>query len=115
MMVNISRFNNVQRQAYELIESYLSEIRNDIVSNAKKTKYPVDSKLHELKDIYEQEFLGKANTENTKKYPNWKDLDLFKAVRFMKVKLVNMTAGQLTMRERDGLTVIAVGASFQED
>lgn len=111
MMVNISRFNNVQSQAYELIENYLDIVREDINSNSKKSIYPTSSVLNELQSIYDQEFIEKANNTNIQQYPEWSELDFFKAVRFMKVALVNMTAGQLDYEKekKDGLTVIAIG------
>lgn len=110
MMVNISVFNNVQAQAYNLINEYLEKVRNDIISNAKVTKYPAKSILHKLKRLFEIEFQGKASADNSSLYPEWQELDLFKAVRLMRVSLVNMTSSPLNFdSEPDGLTVIAIG------
>ena len=73
-------------------------------------KYPKDSVLHELRRLYQNEFLAKATKEQKSNYPNWSDLDLFKATRFMRVATVNMSSEPLNYSaEPDGLTVIAIG------
>jgi hypothetical protein len=110
MMVNVSRFNAVQQQTHTLISEYLERIRNDINNNARLEVYPEKSALHDLKRLYQNEFLEKAKPEQEADYPNWSELDLFRAVRFMQVVQVNMTSAPLNYDNHpEGLTVIAIG------
>lgn len=110
MMVNVSRFNSVQSRAHLLISEHLEKVKNDINSCAKKTKYPKESILHQIKNLYETEFLAKARDADRSQYPDWEELELLKAVRFMRVTLVNMTSEPLNYDHApDGLTVIAIG------
>ena len=110
MMVNVSRFNRVQQDAHTLIQAFLKTVQKDIYENAKLKKYPKNSVLHELRRLYQEEFLAKATPEQKPNYPDWYDLDFFKSVRFMKVATVNMSSEPLNYdREPDGLTVIAIG------
>ena len=55
MLVNVSRFNNVQEQIKNLIEEYLTEILNDIDINGAMENELINSplaRLHKLYDVY---------------------------------------------------------------
>ena len=109
MMVNVSRFNNVQKQTHDLIIEFLEKIKNDINSYSKLQEYPEKSILNILKKLFDEEFISKADEKNADHYPDWNELDLFRAVRFMRVSLVNMNSQEPLNFGDEPLTVIAVG------
>lgn len=108
MLVNVSRFNAVQRQITALITDYLTQLRNAIQSQA---ALPVDSALEDLtllslRQTWEKEFVDT--------HPQWGEIQsmLNDAVSPIVVRTINnRSTDVLDYRNRkdEGLNVIAVG------
>lgn len=113
MMIHVSRFTAVQKQIYELVYSWLSEIRSEIENYSKLPDSKIDKNdvLNDMKKIYEDMALEKAFGVDwqtiRKKY-------LFNAISPVAVVLQNSTSNEsldYDGYEKDGLRVIAVGGN----
>jgi hypothetical protein len=106
MMINISRFNNVQDLVYGLVYKYLDLYKNSIVVNSGLGLLATqDTNIHELESTYDKEFLncGYSFLEILKILPG--------AVSSITVRTVNMRGGLLdySQNKETGLHVIAIG------
>lgn len=108
MLINISRFTNVQRQIRNIVHEFIEDLKKRIKYNYAKTVSDAlkDSGLLELHAVWENEF---ADTEFT-----WEDLqcELNNAISPVKVIEVNsQSSDSLDYKSysEDGLDVIAVG------
>lgn len=110
MMINVSRFVDIQKQVRELVSHYISELQDGIFCNYKK---PVKEAVRnivmaELKAIFDDEY---------KKCPeSWEQVQeaLFTASDGVKIYLINSKSDEVLDYEKyeetgDGLTAIAVG------
>ncbi len=114
MMVNVSRFTNVQNVTAELIEEYMVQIKSDLenysqlpVQQAMKIKNI--RKLNYIWDKYKLESVAGITWEHLlKEY-------LFKAVRRIEVRSVNQKTGAKSLDyynyKETGMRVIAVGGN----
>ena len=114
MMVNVSRFTNVQNVTAELIEEYMGQIKSDLenysqlpVQQAMKIKNI--RKLNYIWDKYKLEAIAGITWEHLlKEY-------LFKAVRRIEVRSVNQKTGAKSLDyynyKETGMRVIAVGGN----
>lgn len=114
MMVNVSRFTNVQNVTAELIEEYMGQIKSDLenysqlpVQQAMKIKNI--RKLNYIWDKYKLESISGITWEHLlKEY-------LFKAVRRIEVRSVNQKTGAKSLDyynyKEIGMRVIAVGGN----
>lgn len=108
MMINVSRFVDIQRQIKENVSHYLSEIKAAIRYNYRK---PVSDALQngimsELKEIFDQEF----------KSETWEDVQmkLFESSDEIKTYMVNSKSDESLDYEKyditgDALTAVAIG------
>lgn len=106
MMINVSRFNDVQELIYGLVYQYLDLLKNAIVVNSGLGVHAVqDAKMLELKSTYDKEFASSGFTF----------LEILKVLPFsvssISVRTVNMRGGVLdyTQHKDTGLHVIAIG------
>ena len=106
MMINISRFNDVQELIYGLVYQYLDLLKNSIIVNSGLgVNATHDINICELKSTYEKEFLscGFSFLEILKIFPS--------AVSSITVRTVNMRGGVLdySQHKDTGLHIIAIG------
>lgn len=106
MMINVTRFNDVQDHVFGLVYRYLEELKNAIgVNGGLGRKALADRHITELKETHESEYpdLGSGFL---------KLLPLLdRAASSIRVTVVNMRGGVLDYRrhQNDGLHVIAIG------
>lgn len=106
MMINISRFNDVQELIYGLVYQYLDLLKNSIIVNSGLgVNAAQDINIRELRSTYEKEFLscGFSFLEILKILPS--------AVSSITVRTVNMRGGVLdySQHKDTGLQIIAIG------
>lgn len=108
MLVNVSRFNSVQRQVTALITDYLTELRNSIQSQAAlpETSALEDLTLRSMRETWEKEFMEAE--------PDWAAIQavLNEAVSPIVVRTINNKSTDVLdyrKRKENGLNVIAVG------
>lgn len=106
MMINVSRFNDIQQTVHGLVFSYLEKLRNSITINAGLgTKALQDEEICRVRDTYSSRF---SDLE-------YSFLDLLpalaRAVSSISVRTINMRGGVLDYsKHKDiGLHVIAIG------
>lgn len=106
MMINVSRFNDVQEKVNGLVYRYLSDIQNAIAVHAGLPPGRIsDATMHALRDSFEQEFSQlEIGFEDLLPY-------LQEGVARIRPVTVNMRGGALnyTAEREHGLHVIAVG------
>lgn len=114
MMVNVSRFTNVQLVTGELIEEYVGQLKSDLENYS---QLPVEqamkiSNIQKLKHIWD-----KYSLEEIAKIP-WEQLlkdFLFKSVRRIEVRAVNQKTGAKSLDyynyKNIGMRVIAIGGN----
>lgn len=114
MMVNVSRFTDVQNVTAALIEEYVEQLRSDIENYS---QLPVEkamriSNISSLKEIWDKYKLEKISSVEwpvlLKKY-------LFKAIRRIVVRAINKDTGAKSLDyfnyKDSGMRVIAVGGN----
>jgi hypothetical protein len=106
MMINISRFNDVQELIYGLVYQYLDLLKNSIIVNSGLgVNATHDINICELKSTYEKEFLscGFSFLEILKIFTG--------AVSSITVRTINMRGGVLdySQHKDTGLHIIAIG------
>lgn len=109
MMVNVSRFNDVQDRIKNLISDYLMFLKEDLRLNGSARKPSSKSIIHQLKIDYESEFL--INSDKFE-YPSWQLIlsKIFNIIEEVDILTVNMKAGELNYSDfPKGRTVIAIG------
>lgn len=117
MMVNVSRFNDVQSRVEGLVTEHIEELRNSAIVGAGLGEQGVQSQslLAGLKNIYEQGFFeGEIPYAKT---PECKGIDfvshimpeLNSVLKSIKPKTVNMRTGGLVYDDKDPQKVIAIG------
>lgn len=114
MMVNVSRFTDVQTKTADLIQAYIDQIKSDVENYS---QLPIEqamkiTNLCSLKKVWDKHSLehisGIEWTEVLKRY-------LFKAVRRIEVRSVNQKTGAKSLDyynyKDTGMRVIAVGGN----
>ena len=105
MMINVSRFNDVQASIEGEVYAYLAQIKNSVAVNARARGEQTDSNIVELRADFQSEFgdLG-ISVDDVLSV-------LHQAVSPVKVVTVNMRGGKLDydQNKRNGLHVIAIG------
>lgn len=114
MMVNVSRFTDVQTKTADLIEEYLDQLKSDVENYS---QLPIEqamkiTNLFRLREVWDKHGLGDISgiewTEMVKKY-------LFKAIRRIEVRSVNQKTGAKSLDyynyKDTGMRVIAVGGN----
>lgn len=106
MMINVSRFNDIQHAVHGLVFSYLEKLRNSITINAGLgAKALQDEEICRISDTYSSRFPGLEHSF----------VDLLpvfaKAVSSISVRTINMRGGVLdySRHKESGLHVIAIG------
>lgn len=106
MMINVSRFNDVQERVSEHVSVFLDQIRNAIALNAGLGEAGLANvHLKALKDVWRKEYSIAA--------PDWSAVQrnlIAGVATIVSPALVNMKSGELDYRKyKDGLHVIAIG------
>lgn len=106
MMINVSRFNDVQEKIYGLVYGYLEKLKQSIVVNAGLGERAVgDPLIKQLHEDFEEEYgeLGIKFAELLK--------NLHEGVESIQPRTVNMRGGELDYsgHKTHGLHVIAIG------
>jgi hypothetical protein len=106
MMINVSRFNDVQESIFGLVYQHLDLLKNAIIVNSGLGKHATqDANMHALMFSYEKEFSGTGIPflEILKVLPT--------AVSSISIRTVNMRGGVLdySQHKDTGLHVIAIG------
>lgn len=107
MMVNVSRFNDVQDKVMGLIYHYLDTLKNAIAVNAGLgEKGQSNHHMAALKETYDQHYLGSID----ERYDDIRPM-LQQAIGSIVTRTINMRGGVLdyTATRENGLHVIAVG------
>jgi len=106
MMINVSRFNDVQERIHGLVYSYLDRLRNAIHVNAGLgSRATADRTLNLLFEHFQKE-LGDSGAD----WPSVLRV-LSQAVDSIRVETVNMKGGKLdySKHRKSGLHIIAIG------
>ena len=106
MMINVSRFNDVQEKVVGLVYSYVLEVSNSVTVNAGlPISHVTDENMRALAADYRREF---ADTECSFAQALGK---LGEAINSVSVKTVNMRGGTLdySRHKTGGLHVVAIG------
>lgn len=106
MMINVSRFNDIQESVYGLVYRHMETLKKAIAVNASAGAQGwQDGELQELRRVFESEY---GSSE-----PSLEDLvpHLHEAARTIELRTVNMRGGELDYSRyaRDGLHVVAIG------
>ena len=110
MMVNVSRFVDVQNQVREHISLYLKEMRNAVMFNYALPEAEAlnDAHMQTLREVYEEEFSKGRET--------WQDIQkvLYAAVDAIKTFVINSKSDEVLDYRRleennESLTAIAIG------
>ncbi len=114
MMVNVSRFTDVQNVTADLIESYLNQLKSDVENYS---QLPIDKSM-EIKNIQKLNKVWKKYCLSKKSGIEWEELlkqYLFKSVRRIEVRSVNQKHGAASLNyyayKETGMRVIAVGGN----
>ena len=117
MMVNVSRFNDVQTRVEHLVTEHLEELKDSAIVGAGLGKEGLQSQtlLAGLKEIYEQGFfegeIPYAKTAECDGIDFTKHImpELNSVLKAIMPKTVNMRTGGLVYDDRDPQRVIAIG------
>ena len=105
MLVNVSRFNHVQGQVKNLVDTFLGETQNAIDSWS-MSKWEVSNSLFELKRVWDIEFATVSTI-------TWNDIrvNLIQSIRSINSQLVNMKGGGIDYERAPstGNHIIAIG------
>ena len=105
MMINVSRFNDVQANVEGEVYEYLQRLKDAVAVNARSRGKPADPRIVELRADFQREFAdsGFGSDEVMS--------CLHQAISPIRVVTVNMRGGKLDYEQnkRNGLHVIAIG------
>lgn len=114
MMVNVSRFTDVQNVTADLIENYINQLKSDVENYS---QLPIDKSM-EIKNIQKLNKVWKKYCLGKKSGIEWEELlkqYLFKSVRRIEVRSVNQKHGAASLNyyayKETGMRVIAVGGN----
>ena len=105
MMINVSRFNDVQSNVEGEVYAYLQRVKDSVVVNARSRGGQTDPRIIELRADFQREF------SDTEFRVDEVLAVLHQAISSVRVVTVNMRGGKLDYEQnrRNGLHVIAVG------
>ncbi len=105
MMINVSRFNDVQANVEGEVYQYLEELKDSVAVNARARGHQTDERIIELRADFLREF-GHLEVSLTDVLSV-----LHQAISPVKIVTVNMRGGKLDYEQnsRNGLHVIAIG------
>ena len=117
MLIHVTRFNDVQRQVMELVDTELTGIRRMLEF---RTGSPAEALITEMKNLWEEDFMPATREVREKTGDRmltrlvWENVEpkLLEAVRKIEVRGINGEAGGVLDYEDNkttGLHVIAVG------
>ena len=105
MMVNVSRFNDVQASVEGEVYAYLQKVKDSVAVNARLQSEPTDPRILDLRADFEREFADSGHSL----------AEVFsilhRAISPVRVVTVNMRGGKLEYEQnkKNGLHVIAIG------
>ena len=106
MMINVSRFNSVQSQVYDLVDDLKKRAEEHAQGWAKGDRWECSQVLKDIYHVWGKEFLGECEF-------SWGEIRqvLFQAIAPIEISLVNMRGSPLDYSSRGGqpLHVIAIG------
>ena len=104
MMINVSRFNDVQANVEGEVYQYLQEVRNAVAVNARLHDRSTDPHVSQLREDFEEEFGHLGDVDSVM-------ATLHEAISSVRVVTVNMRGGTLDYEQNktSGLHVIAIG------
>lgn len=114
MMVNVSRFTDVQLKTADLITEYIDQIKSDVENYSQLPLEQVRKigNLIELEIVWNKYSLEKVSRI---KWPEFMKVYLFKALRRIEVRSVNQKTGAKSLDyynyKDNGMRVIAVGGN----
>ena len=112
MLINISRFTNVQKEARNIIRDYVQNLKNAIQLNYKLSTDEArkNKDLVFLEDTFIKFFKSRQNEPLTESWENIKQA-LFRAVDSIDILLINSGSDELLDYDgyKEGRTVLAVG------
>lgn len=107
MLINVSRFVNVQRQLGEIVNRHLKRVKDDIRIFSKLSEFEAlkNSSIRNLKRVYEEEYIDVQFT--------WEEIqaNLIRAIEPIQVFVVNSNQNELDYEANEtyGLRAICVG------
>jgi hypothetical protein len=106
MLINVSRFNAIQKQVYEHVELYVNSVRDSARTWAKSDYWNKSQLLMALHETWMSEY------QKTVPY-DWKDIlnTLYMSLIPVEPRLVNMSGGKLDYSKSsdEGMHIIAIG------
>ena len=105
MMINVSRFNDVQAKVEGEVYQYLQKVKNSVAVNARLPGIPSDPMIDKLQADFQREFADSVYSLDEIMF------NLHRAISSVKVVTVNMRGGNLDYEHNraNGLHVIAIG------
>lgn len=106
MLVNVSRFINVQGQVHEQLSEFMDQIRKAIDSWAKSKSWMKSGEMNRLASTWSREYANEVDL-------SWDEVrnELGRAVSSIETKVVNMRGGEINYESSkgEGTHIIAVG------
>ncbi|MFC4347076.1 Z1 domain-containing protein [Kordiimonas lipolytica] len=116
MMINVSRFNDVQTQVENLVTDYIDELKNSLFTNGNQGQKALeDPHIRDLLNSFNGEFksddTGFSRVEDCKEFSFIEDLlpEIETVLRAIRPQTVNMRTGPLDYSKAPGQKVIAIG------
>lgn len=112
MLINMSRFTNVQQVIKEIVEEYFDKIKKNVKQCSKlDINYALTNPyIKSLKDSFDKEY---SNIYHNGKLITWQNVFyfLYEAINKIKIIVVNSSkkSEKLSYDEKDGVRVIAIG------
>ena len=114
MLINVSRFTNVQMVIRDIVEEYFGLVKRTIKQTYKSRKedYLKNPIIKKLYDLYNSDF---ANLEYYGKRYTWEDVFavLYDSIKDIQIAVVNSSKNSTKLNyddhKKDGLRVIAIG------
>ena len=105
MMINVSRFNDVQANIEGEVYEYLQRLKDSVAVNARSRRKQTDPRILELRADFQREFSDSGHSLDEVMS------SLHQAMSPVRVVTVNMRGGKLDYEQnrRNGLHVIAIG------
>ena len=105
MMINVSRFNDVQANVEGEVYEYLQRIKASVAVNARSRGEPTDPTIIQLRADFQRQFADSGHRQDEVM------AGLHEAISPVKVVTVNMLGGKLDYEQNraNGLHVIAIG------
>ena len=117
MLINMSRFTDVQIHIRDIVEEYLSEIIKSIKQNFKLNfdEYITNEQTKSLYDTFEKEFSNIYRNGISGDFINWSEVfeNIYESIKNIKVVVVNSSRHSIKLNYEEnktyGLRIIAIG------